>query len=353
MRARFLIVVFTLVAATSVFAKDVYLSVGGSVGNFRTDARIWNPAFDKDITVVARYLPAGNTDNSGVATKSITVPKRSMAIYDDVVQSLFGGGPALGAVRLTSDDDFVATQRIYADLRTARQGGTLGQFVPGLEAGSALKKGVLIQLKSGLTSIGSFRTNWGGVNPNSTVANISFKLYDKSNTLAGTTDLTMQPYGVMSPWRITDFFGNPDRDLTDGWISFESDVPVFLYASVVDNGSEDPTFVAAAPDTGVEPPPTEQKTITISARDWAFEISQSATIRAGDRVKLLLSRTEGTHAIALFDPNGVQLLNVSLGTTPTEREVTFPVAGNYVYICTNSGCGIGHSDMTGEIAVQP
>jgi plastocyanin len=353
MRARYLTVVLVLIFVTPLFAKDVYLSVGGSVGVFRTDARIFNPSFDKDITITARYLPSGNIDNSGVATKSITVTKRSMAVYDDVVQSLFGGGAPLGAVRLTSDDDFVAAQRIYADLRTGPQAGTLGQFVPGLDVAAALKKGVLIQLKSGNSTIGPFRTNWGGANPNAVAANVVFKLYDKANTLVDTKNLTLQPFGVVSPANITAFFSTGTRDLTDSWISFESDQPVFLYASVVDNGSTDPTFVPASLDTGVAPPAPQLKTVTISARNWEFTMTQSEPIRAGDRVKLILSRTEGTHGIIFFTPSGGQLLQVgALPGNPTEFEVTFPVAGNYEFVCTNSGCGVGHTDMTGAIMVQ-
>ncbi len=144
---RLAIVLFSLCVATSAFAKDVYLSIGGSAGKFRTDARIFNPSYDKAIVIAARYLPIGNADNTNVAPKTITVEKRSMVVYDDVVQSLFGGGAALGAVRLTSDDDFVATQRIYADESDTPKNGTLGQFVPGLEVSTALKKGVLIQLR--------------------------------------------------------------------------------------------------------------------------------------------------------------------------------------------------------------
>ena len=76
MRPRLALLLVTLAVATSGFAKDVYLSVGGSVGVFRTDARIINPSFDKDITIVARYLPTGNTNNSSVGTTTITVGKR-------------------------------------------------------------------------------------------------------------------------------------------------------------------------------------------------------------------------------------------------------------------------------------
>src|SRR5213592_3050273 len=136
--------------ATAVFAKDVYLSIGGSVNNFRTDMRIFNPSSTKDIQVQAYLLPIGGVDNSGVQPKTITVPKRQQMVFDDVVTSLFQSS-GLAGIRLSSSDDFVATQRIYA----GTSAGTLGQFVGGVDAASAKKNGLLIQLKA---SPSSFRT---------------------------------------------------------------------------------------------------------------------------------------------------------------------------------------------------
>lgn len=357
MRQRLPYLLTLVLFATSGFAKDVYLSIGGSVGVFRTDARIFNPSYDKDITIVARYLPSGNGDNSGAGTKTITVPKRSMAVYDDVVQSLFGGGPPLGAVRLTSDDDFVASQRIYADESSTPKNGTLGQFVPGLEVSAAKKKGVLIQLKANGTSgvKGTFRTNWGGVNPNSTVANIKFTLYDRNNAVAGTNELTLQPFGVFAPTEISGFFGNPNRDLSNAWISFESDQPVFLYCSVLDNGSTDPTFIPAADDTGVAPPTEPQpqtKNINVMAQNWSFTVIPSANLQSGDRVRFSLTSTEGTHGFQLFSPNGSVVISETMNQGQTiERTVTLPASGTYTYLCTVSTCGEGHTDMTGTFNV--
>ena len=116
-------------------------SIAGSVGSFRTDARIFvNPSFTSDITVNASFLPAGNVSNAAVVPKAITIPKRKMVVYDDVVASLFAT-TGLGAIRLVSDGDFVATQRVYA----VTADGTLGQFVPGLDVTAAKKKSVLIE----------------------------------------------------------------------------------------------------------------------------------------------------------------------------------------------------------------
>jgi len=355
MRVRLLLIL--VLAAQTLSAKDVYLSVGGSANGFFTDARIVNPSYDKDITITARYLPSGNGDNSGAVAKTITVARRSMAVYDNVVQSLFGGGAPLGAIRLTSDDDFIATQRIYADKRAGHQQGTLGQFVPGLEVSQALKKGIVMQLKAGAAALGNFRTNWGGANPNPVVANISFTLYDKDNAVAGTNTLTVQPFGVIAPTNLLAFFGSPTRDLTDSWFSYESDQPVFVYGSVIDNGSEDPTFITAFADTGVAlppppPPPPTQKNVVITARDFSFTVTGATDLHAGDEVKFTVSRSDGTHGLRLTAPNGTNLINLSsLPDAPADIVKTLPMAGDYFFTCTNISCGEGHSDMTGMISV--
>ena len=353
---RLAIVLFAVCVATTAFAKDVYLSIGGSAGKFRTDARIFNPSYDKNIIITARYLPIGNVDNTNVTPKTITVDKRSMAIYDDVVLSLFGGGPPLGAVRLTSDDDFVATQRIFADESDTPKNGTLGQFVPGLEVSEAIEKGVLIQLRQFGSGKGSFRTNMGAVNPNAEPAHVTYKIYDRTNALARTVEFTLQPFGVMGPTNIAGFFGNPPN-LDNAWISFSSDHPIFGYASVLDNGSEDPTFIPASADTGVEPP-APQLTVTIVAEDFRFVVATSGTLKAGAQVRFILSKAlgSGAHGIRITDSNFATLVDTSLSAQPSEHIVTLPSAGQYFYVCTNSLCdigGSGHNDMFGEFTVTP
>lgn len=236
-------------------ANDVYLSIGGSVGVFRTDARIFNPSFTKNIQVQASLLPTGNSDNSSVQPKTITVGKRQMVVYDDVVASLFNTS-GLAAIRLSSTDNLIATQRIYATVTD----GTTGQFVPGLDASTAKRKGVLIQLKvTGSRGMkGTYRTNIGAVNPNVVSANVTWRVYDKNNALVGQPlTQSMPPFAVIGPTAMTAFGSNISgaADLTDAWVSYDSDQPVFAYASVVDNVTEDGTLIPMSEDTGVAPAP--------------------------------------------------------------------------------------------------
>lgn len=353
MGVRLAVVLLSLVLTVSGFGKEVFISATGKANGFFSDVRIFNPSYTKDITVNAQYLPAGNSNNTAAPAVGLLIPRRTMKVYDDAVASIFNrtGAVELGAIRFTSDDDFVASERVYQDARESHQKGTLGQFVAGQDGSRGLKKGVILQLKSGQAALGSFRTNWGGVNPNTVVANISFKLFDRNNQLAGTTSLTLQPYGVFSPVNIVNFFG-ATADLTDAWISFESDQPVFLYGSVVDNGAVDQTYVAAVEDTGVAPAQPQVKVVTVTGTSGSFAISGPALSR-GDQVRFVVTGTGGIHGFRLFDPDGTILFTLDpLSTSPSERTITLEKSGGYPYICTRPTCSTEHDSMNGEIGVR-
>jgi plastocyanin len=353
MRRTATLFLFLLSFATIGFSKDVFLSIGGSVGNFRTDLRLFNPSSTKDIQVQAYLLAVGGVDNSAVQPKTITVPKRQMMVFDDVLTSLFQAS-GLAGIRLSSSDDFLATQRIYA----ATPAGTLGQFLTGIDTASAVKNGVLIQIKSST----AFRTNLGVLNPNAATASTTWRLYDKNNAVIGSPKtLSLPPYAVISPQEIKGFFGGAaaTADLSDAWVSYTSDQPLVAYASVVDNGSTDPTYIQAAPDPGAptDPtttPPSTNKTLNVVARNGRIDITGSVTtLKVGDRVAVHTQILEGPHGFALLDPDGMDVFPAHPGASPGATfDDTFTVTktGTYSYFCTNSGCG-AHTGMFGTFDV--
>jgi hypothetical protein len=248
-----------LAASTVAFAGEVFLPVAGSAGFFRSDVRIFNPSQTKDIQVRAYYLSSGNINNSNVQSITITIPRRQMAIYNDVVSSLFHAS-GLGGIRLTSSDVFIATERVYATSTTACTGAvnpcTLGQFVNGIDSASALMSGILLQLSAPTGFASASRTNIGAVNTVNDVNSVTWRVYDRNNALVGAPkQVQMPPYAVMAPGDIRSFGANipAAADLSDAWVSFVADHPIAAYASVVDNGSTDQTCVPAIADTD---PPT-------------------------------------------------------------------------------------------------
>lgn len=356
MRLRLFALTALLSIATVASAKELWLSIAGTTagGTFRTDARIFNPSTTKDIQIQAYYLPVGNVDNSAVQPlPPITVLKRQQVVYNDVVTSLLHSG-GLGAIRLKSDDDFVATERVYS----VASNGTLGQALSGLDVSAARTKGVIIQLQSG----GGFRTNVGVTNPNATAATVTFRLYDKNNVLVGSPKTTVfAPYGVISPGALAGFAdGVPATadQLTDAWVSYTSDQPVFVYGSVVDNGTTDSTYIPAAEDTGaaVVTPPVTGNVFNVTTRTSTITISPSigpGTLKPGDTVTFRFSGHDTTHGFRLVnaDNNIVVDVTVPPDAAVFERTVTLDSEGTYLYYCTITTCSTGHTQMQGTFTV--
>jgi len=359
MRLRLFTVIALSLFASIASAKEIWLSIGGTTagGTFRTDARIFNPSTTKDIQIQAYYLPIGNVDNSGVqALAPITVLKRQQVVYNDVVTSLFHSS-GLGAIRLKSDDDFVATQKIYA----VTSGGTLGQFVAGVDATSAKAKGVIIQLQAA----GAFRTNVGAANPNAVAANVTWHLYDKNNAPVGNAKtIVMPPFGVIGPTGIsayTDSVGS--ADLTDAWLSYTSDQPIVAYGSVIDAGTTDPTYIPAAEDTGVTSSSTPGDKVFVVTEHGGTSTSTSGidisppitpgTLKPGDTVTFQITAHNANHGFRVVDPDGIIVLDLMLTAeaAATTKTVVVGTEGTWGYYCTNTTCSPGHNSMAGTFAV--
>jgi hypothetical protein len=364
MRVRSLIVLLLL--ATGVAAEDRWIPISGSVGVFRSDARVFNPSFEKDIQITARFLPGVNPPASNAAIMSgagqtFTVPKRSMLVLNDVVTTLFSS-TGVGALAFTSEDPFEVTSRIYA-----QQGDlTFGQFAPGFSPGLARTKGAVLQMKASGASgqVGTFRTNVGVVNTANAETTVQWRLYDKNNALAGTGTTVLPAFAVTPPIAMADpfFWGTTmaaGTDLSDGWISFTATNPIFVYASLLDNGTQDQTFIPSVDDVGVPPsnPPPGQTTHTfdVTLEDFSITFSPSPAsrnIRVGDQVVLRIRRLENSHGFQLVGPGNTNLVpDTRPGSNAVERSFTVAAAGIHTYFCTVITCGAGHNSMVGSFSV--
>ena len=347
MRLRPWFAIALILFASPLLAVDRWVAIAGSVNQFRTDARLFNPSYTETINVEARFLAPGNVDNNGrIAAPGTMIPlaPREMKILDDVVSSVFGA-TGLGGILFTCPAPFLATSRIYA--QTAN--GTLGQFITVPEPGLATPRGVMLHLKSS----SAFRTNIGGVNPVNAAVAMTFKLYDKTGAVVSTKTETMQPYGVITPVNIAGYF--PDaagKDLSDAWVGFSASNPVFWYASVIDNLTTDQFFVPAQADP-FEPPAQQPttKTFNVTLEDFSILFSPAPTgIAVGDQIVLRITKEEGAHGFGLSSPNFQSIVSLSsLQNNQTiERSFTVTLPGIYSYFCTNGGCGSGHGAMFGE-----
>ena len=331
----------TLLAANAP-AAERYVLVGGTVNGFRTDARILNASMTKEVTISATFLPAGNADNTIQAPVTFTIAPRQMKVIDDVVEALFSR-TAIGAIRLTSDDEFEVTTRIYN--RTAS--GTVGQASPGLPLSRARSRGALIQLKSNGSG---FRTNLGAVNPNNAFVDVTWTLYGRDNKPVSTRTVTMAPYGVIGPTAIASgyFFEIGNADVSDAWVTYSSamETPVFAYASVIDDETTDQSFVEAVADEGT----ADAKIINITLQNFFMTFSRPfSDLQVGDKVVVRLLNNGGHHGFQVTAPDGTLVIG-GLGILPEhqiiERSFVVTAPGTWAYRCNNN-CGTGHPTMRG------
>jgi hypothetical protein len=234
-------------------ANEYDVPVAGRVTNglgqtFVTDVRLFNPSYTASTVALVEYLTGGAT---AAASLAVNLLPRGIAVLDDI------GGPGglnvvgtIGALRISSASQLVATSRIYADLRSSGK-GTLGQFVPAQPRANGLRRGVLPQLSNQADLSSGSRTNIGFFNPNSSAVTVRLELRDGPGTLIGTNTISLpalaqQQNGIGIYFPGVDLANSPNLTM-----SFDAAAPIFGYAAVNDNVSADSSFVAAISDVGV------------------------------------------------------------------------------------------------------
>lgn len=325
-------------------AKELWVPIAGNAqgGNFfRTDLRILNPSFSKDITVAATYLPT-DRDNSAASPVQVTVPKRQMLVFNNVVSALFNTG-GFGAIRFSSSEDFAVTSRTFADNPCA-SGGVFGQFIPAIETSGALSKGAVLQLSTSSDPSQGFRSNVGFTNVNAATATVSLKLYGSASELLKTATLDVPPFGAKIQ-SVPGVFGIPGLNAANEWVSFTSTLPVLGYGSVVDNKSADQIFITAAQDTGVEPVPGQLRIVDVGP---GFIFSPSLlTVNPGDTVQWVF---HSFHSTTSNTQTGAETWDSGTMSSGTFSH-TFTTPGAYKYYCTVHSSPNGTS-MNGTITVQ-
>ena len=179
----------------------------------------------------------------GSTLRSASVPAGGTVEWPDVLATLFGvdpGATSQGTLQIASDRPVALVARTY-DETTA---GTLGAAYPALGPQDGIAFGA-IGVLPGLKSSAGFRTNLGLVNLAGSDCDARVTLHRVSGLVAGTPlDLAL-PAGQWVP--LNDVFARAGAGPQDlAYATVEPVTPgsrVWAYASVVDNGTGDPTMV--------------------------------------------------------------------------------------------------------------
>ena len=366
-----------LVADTTTL--PVAASLARPVAPFFSDVRVFNTSYSTVVSVTAVYRCFAGCA-SPVAPQVFTLAPRESKAFDDICNQLFGAPNSLGAVEFSTAGagGLVVTSRLYSPLATS---GSVGMFIPGLPSSSAQAVTALTDLMNG-----DFRTNIGVYNPNTVSLTATIRLFD-GPVLLGTMPVTLGPQTGAQVSDIYNTLKFGTLKTTNGYCTVESSVataPVFAYAALADNTTQDTIFVVGAQDVvapqGFNPPtatpsgggaptptPTPQSGNTVIVnvgQSGGLNFSPStAAIHVGDTVEWNFRDNTSNHSTTSGtctpDPYGYGggdctplpgIVNWESGQKSFGEQFSrlFTTAGSYRYYCSVHGYM-----MTGTVQVNP
>ena len=208
----------------------------GAMGSFRTTGMMVVNTGDGPADATFELLPAPTTDPAAI--ESTLAPGEAL-VLDDVIDELVGDSGA-GALHVRATQPLAVSTRIAT---TADEGGSFGQGIPSAPMSTVARDGEAVRL-IGFDNSADFRTNLGLVNPGTDEVAIKLGFYnDETDKLAESTR-TLAPKSWIQLNRV----------LADLDIASEARVIVVrqtsklgafsAYASVVDDRTGDPTYLA-------------------------------------------------------------------------------------------------------------
>ncbi|MCD4749448.1 MAG: S8 family serine peptidase [Thermoanaerobaculales bacterium] len=182
----------------------------------------------------------GFRSSEGASDVDLDFPGNGMNIWNDAVGDLFHMPSSAGAVEIVSAGAPVTTARTYNE----GSEGTFGQFLPAVEESQAIGEGE-VGLLTQIKRTTGFRTNIGFVNFGDVLCEVKISLFDEEGVKKGTEiEVEVPAGGWFQKNRVFNAAGIDECPL--GYAQLEvisPDCKVWGYASVVDNGSGDPTTI--------------------------------------------------------------------------------------------------------------
>ncbi|MBW3672243.1 MAG: hypothetical protein KY432_11305, partial [Acidobacteria bacterium] len=115
-------------------ANDLFIPVVGSIAgalgtNWDTDLRLFNTSWDNSATVTLTFYPRGGMLDP--ISTSVTLEPRQTMMWDRAMEQLFPEADGIGALRISTGEEVVASARIFNDRRDVGE-GTFGQLMSAL-----------------------------------------------------------------------------------------------------------------------------------------------------------------------------------------------------------------------------
>lgn len=216
--------------------------------NFHSDMRVYNGG-DTPVNITLWYYDRGaSTPHPSAPPAQRTLQPGQVLAIDNVLPSLWPGLTGGGEVLVTTDEEssLVVTAQTYS---RQPNGGTKGQFIPGVTFREAVGLGERALEVLQLEQSAQYRSNVGVVEVTGAPATIEIGMFEPDTKTAVFTQFPLKANEYRQFDGILGDLGfGKLGTVYNGRVSIrvvEGQGRVYAYGSVVDNRTEDPTYVPA------------------------------------------------------------------------------------------------------------
>ena len=340
-------------ARTLVSAAAQTSGVGGS--SWRTELTLFN-AGSGPLPVNLIYIPSyGNA----VQIRPISIYGKQTLTYANALGDLYGITNGAGAIAIEATSSS-GTPQLHVTSRTFTDGvtGTYGQAVP--TVGSSDFSGNLYL--TGVASNASYRTNVGLVNRGGSDAGVTLMLLDAGGAQVASANVTVPannfqqtPISQLFPLLATRSF-----DSLSMKVSSNTPDAISVYASVIDNQTQDPVYIQATPGGASSPMilPAVGRAPGVGGTFWRSDVTVynpgASTLTLNMRYLAAGSDNRGASSQPLFVPAGqtvvlsdvLQRFNVGTGSGALELSWSAgvsPIVTSRTYTPSATGGTYGQS----------
>ncbi len=243
--------------AENYFLPSSAFAPGANQAEFRTSVRILNPG-PSAVTVTATIY--GKVMVGTYTSHPVRVEARSQVAFDSFHEAFFPRPLAYlygvyGPVRFDSSGPLVIVSSVN-NVNACGDGAVSGQWLPALTASDAMKAGVIPQVSVSASVAAGYRTNFAVWNAAGIDVTVKLRVRRGDGSLLASTTIgpiSGNDFRQLTIDHLPEVVGTTDSNL---WIEFESDLPVFAYATIIHNVSGDPFAVLPSREP-VAPGPNE------------------------------------------------------------------------------------------------
>jgi PKD repeat protein len=213
--------------------------IGGSA--WRTELTLFNAGSE---AATGQYLFLPGAGGSEISRPLYLEPKQTMT-FSNALLDIFGMSSGAGAVVIeASSPSSAALIKLTSRTYTTGSNGTYGQGVPNV-ATADLQQTMFL---TGLESDADYRTNIGLVNRSDSPASAKLTLYDGGGSIVASSTVTVAANNFQQASLATYFPEVANRSFNALSMRADISVPdaVSVYASVVDNHTQDPIYLQAS-----------------------------------------------------------------------------------------------------------